>query len=132
MLGILEIDFLQPAHDKQEFERNEQYQRLEAKLKKLHSSYWNEHGDKVGYVSKKAKRPQADDDYTPAASSKQRQAGGSSGYRWRDDFGPQVEEVDEAFEASDDEMGGMRLGVAGVGWERAMWGGSNRVWGGSD
>ena len=49
VVGVVEVDFVQPSHDKQDFERTDAMMRLEAKLKLLAPSYWKEHGRRVGY-----------------------------------------------------------------------------------
>ena len=51
VIGVLEVDFVQPSHDKQDFERTDQMNKLEAKLKQLTPQYWKEHGRRVGYQS---------------------------------------------------------------------------------
>jgi hypothetical protein len=35
VVGVLEANFIEPAHDKQDFERSSLFQRLEARLKKI-------------------------------------------------------------------------------------------------
>lgn len=47
--ALAQVDFVQPSHDKQDFERTDAMMRLEAKLKLLAPSYWKEHGRRVGY-----------------------------------------------------------------------------------
>ena len=49
VIGVVEVDFVQPSHDKQDFERTDAMNRLEAKLKLLTPSYWKAHGRRVGY-----------------------------------------------------------------------------------
>lgn len=39
--GVLEANFIEPAHDKQDFERSSLFQRLEARLKKIVTDYWS-------------------------------------------------------------------------------------------
>ncbi|OAO97123.1 hypothetical protein AXX17_AT4G41430 [Arabidopsis thaliana] len=41
VVGVLEANFIEPAHDKQDFERSSLFQRLEARLKKIVSNYWS-------------------------------------------------------------------------------------------
>lgn len=38
--GVLEANFIEPAHDKQDFERSTLFVKLEAKLKQMVSDYW--------------------------------------------------------------------------------------------
>lgn len=39
-LGVLEANFIEPAHDKQDFERTTILARLEARLVQMQKSYW--------------------------------------------------------------------------------------------
>ncbi|KAL8477846.1 hypothetical protein ACS0TY_029945 [Phlomoides rotata] len=39
-LGVLEANYIEPAHDKQDFERSTLYVKLEARLKQMVSDYW--------------------------------------------------------------------------------------------
>ncbi len=38
--GVLEANFIEPAHDKQDFERTTVFLRLEARLKAMTIEYW--------------------------------------------------------------------------------------------
>ncbi|XP_010526779.1 PREDICTED: protein MICRORCHIDIA 2-like [Tarenaya hassleriana] len=49
VVGVLEANFIEPAHDKQDFERSSLYLRLEAKLKKMLMDYWLSHCHIFGY-----------------------------------------------------------------------------------
>lgn len=40
VIGVLEANFVSPAHDKQGFERTTTLQRLEARLIHMQKSYW--------------------------------------------------------------------------------------------
>jgi hypothetical protein len=40
IIGVLEANFIEPAHDKQDFERSSLYIRLEARLKQMVMDYW--------------------------------------------------------------------------------------------
>ena len=51
VIGVVEVDFVQPSHDKQDFERTDAMNRLEAKLKQLVPSYWKTNGRRVGYMA---------------------------------------------------------------------------------
>ncbi|CAH8345118.1 unnamed protein product [Eruca vesicaria subsp. sativa] len=51
VVGVLEANFIEPAHDKQDFERSSLFQRLEARLKKIVTDYWNSHCHVFGYKS---------------------------------------------------------------------------------
>ncbi|KAI4381743.1 hypothetical protein MLD38_007789 [Melastoma candidum] len=43
VIGVLEANFIEPAHDKQDFERSPLYIRLESRLKQMHSDYVRSH-----------------------------------------------------------------------------------------
>ncbi|KAL3031823.1 hypothetical protein AAZX31_02G049200 [Glycine max] len=49
VVGVLEANFIEPAHDKQDFERSVLFIRLENKLKQMTMDYWREHCHLVGY-----------------------------------------------------------------------------------
>ncbi|KAB1200490.1 MORC family CW-type zinc finger protein 3 [Morella rubra] len=49
VVGVLEANFIEPAHDKQDFERSSQFIRLEAKLKQIVTEYWKSHCHLMGY-----------------------------------------------------------------------------------
>ncbi|KAH7429721.1 hypothetical protein KP509_09G063000 [Ceratopteris richardii] len=51
IIGVLEANFVEPAHDKQGFERTIVLARLEARLVEMQKSYWSKHCHKVGYVN---------------------------------------------------------------------------------
>lgn len=38
--GVLEANFMEPAHDKQDFERSSLFIRLEMRLKQMVAEYW--------------------------------------------------------------------------------------------
>ena len=40
MAGALEVDFIEPAHDKQDFERTAVFIKLESRLKQITMEYW--------------------------------------------------------------------------------------------
>ncbi|XVF17969.1 hypothetical protein REPUB_Repub10bG0171000 [Reevesia pubescens] len=49
VVGVLEADFIEPAHDKQDFERSSLFVRLENRLKQMVNDYWKTHCHLVGY-----------------------------------------------------------------------------------
>ncbi|KAL5699776.1 ATPase morc2 [Ranunculus cassubicifolius] len=51
VVGILEANFIEPAHDKQDFERSALFLKLEAKLKQMNLDYWKTHGHLIGLYS---------------------------------------------------------------------------------
>lgn len=52
VIGTLEVNFIEPAHDKQDFERSPLYNRLATRLKNIVLEYWNLHCHLIGYQSK--------------------------------------------------------------------------------
>ncbi|PWA75347.1 histidine kinase-like ATPase, C-terminal domain-containing protein [Artemisia annua] len=49
IVGVLEANFIEPAHDKQDFERSSLFSRLETKLKQMQMDYWKRHCHFVGH-----------------------------------------------------------------------------------
>lgn len=58
IIGVLEANFVEPAHDKQGFERTSVLARLEARLLKMQKDYWCCHSHKIGYCNHHAKKQQ--------------------------------------------------------------------------
>ncbi|KAH6815751.1 hypothetical protein C2S51_020571 [Perilla frutescens var. frutescens] len=59
VVGILEANFIEPTHNKQDFEKTPVFQKLEARLKDMIQEYWDCHCGLIGYHVKKAPRPMA-------------------------------------------------------------------------
>ncbi|KAJ4973725.1 hypothetical protein NE237_006899 [Protea cynaroides] len=55
-IGVLEANFIEPAHDKQGFERTTVLARLETRLKEIQKDYWSSHCHEVGYAPRRNKR----------------------------------------------------------------------------
>ncbi|KAI5077898.1 hypothetical protein GOP47_0007722 [Adiantum capillus-veneris] len=55
IIGVLEANFVEPAHDKQGFERTVVLARLESRLLQMQKTYWNNNCHRVGYFSAKKK-----------------------------------------------------------------------------
>lgn len=49
VVGVLEANFIEPAHDKQDFERSSLFIRLEARMKQMVNDYWRGHCHFVGF-----------------------------------------------------------------------------------
>ncbi|KAI3777304.1 hypothetical protein L1987_47103 [Smallanthus sonchifolius] len=49
IVGVLEANFIEPAHDKQDFERSSVFSRLETKLKQMQMEYWKKHCHLIGH-----------------------------------------------------------------------------------
>lgn len=65
VVGVLEANFVEPTHSKQDFERTSLFQKLETRLKEMTWEYWDYHCELIGYQRKK--KPQAS--ISPLASS---------------------------------------------------------------
>ncbi|XP_059313151.1 protein MICRORCHIDIA 6-like [Lycium ferocissimum] len=74
VVGVLEANFIQPTHNKQDFEKTPLFQKLEARLKEMTWEYWDYHCGLLGYFPKKFK-PQ--EPITPQASSESGQQHGT-------------------------------------------------------
>ncbi|KAL8140891.1 hypothetical protein V2J09_006912 [Rumex salicifolius] len=55
VIGLLEANFVEPAHDKQGFERTTVLARLETKLVNMQKTYWSTHCHKIGYAPRRNK-----------------------------------------------------------------------------
>lgn len=53
VIGVLEANFVEPAHDKQGFERTTVLQRLESRLNCMQKSYWRSNCHKIGYAPRR-------------------------------------------------------------------------------
>ncbi|KAK1391841.1 Protein MICRORCHIDIA like [Heracleum sosnowskyi] len=54
IIGILEADFVNPAHDKQGFEQTNVLFRLEKRLCEIQKKYWSENCHQIGYANGKS------------------------------------------------------------------------------
>jgi len=50
VIGVLEANFIEPAHDKQDFERTTLLQRLETRLVQMQKDYWSGNAHRIGYA----------------------------------------------------------------------------------
>ncbi|MCL7029337.1 hypothetical protein MKW94_021927 [Papaver nudicaule] len=57
VIGLLEANFVKPAHDKQDFERTNVLSRLESKLAKTQKRYWYDNKGAIGYADPKQDNP---------------------------------------------------------------------------
>ncbi|CAN6234572.1 unnamed protein product [Urochloa humidicola] len=51
VIGVLEANFIEPAHDKQDFERTTLLLRLETRLVQMQKDYWSGNAHRIGYVA---------------------------------------------------------------------------------
>ncbi|XP_034908942.1 protein MICRORCHIDIA 7 isoform X1 [Populus alba] len=56
VIGVLEANFIEPAHDKQGFERTTVLARLEARLVQMQKHYWCTFCHKIGYAPRRNKK----------------------------------------------------------------------------
>ncbi|XP_020592161.1 protein MICRORCHIDIA 7-like [Phalaenopsis equestris] len=56
VIGVLEANFIEPAHDKQGFERTTVLNRLEACLLRIQKTYWLSNCQKIGYAPRRHKK----------------------------------------------------------------------------
>ncbi|KAJ1411869.1 hypothetical protein SESBI_20928 [Sesbania bispinosa] len=56
VIGVLEANFVEPAHDKQGFERTLVLSRLESRLIQMQKNYWGSNCHKIGYASNRTKK----------------------------------------------------------------------------
>ncbi|PHT63198.1 hypothetical protein T459_33007 [Capsicum annuum] len=73
VVGVLEANFIQPTHNKQDFEKTPLFQKLEVRLKEMTWEYWDHHCGLLGYFPKKSLQGPT----TPLVSSASRQQHGT-------------------------------------------------------
>ncbi|TYI52044.1 hypothetical protein E1A91_D12G218900v1 [Gossypium mustelinum] len=56
VIGVLEANFVEPAHDKQGFERTTVLSRLETRLKEIQKLYWTTNCHRIGYAPRRNKK----------------------------------------------------------------------------
>ncbi|XP_048330184.2 protein MICRORCHIDIA 7 [Ziziphus jujuba] len=56
VIGVLEANFVEPAHDKQGFERTTVLARLEARLVQMQKTYWTTNCHRIGYAPRRNKK----------------------------------------------------------------------------
>ncbi|KAA3458212.1 MORC family CW-type zinc finger protein 3 [Gossypium australe] len=56
VIGVLEANFVEPAHDKQGFERTTVLARLEARLVQMQKAYWSINCHRIGYAPRRNKK----------------------------------------------------------------------------
>ncbi|PWA40928.1 histidine kinase-like ATPase, C-terminal domain-containing protein [Artemisia annua] len=80
VIGVLEANFVEPAHDKQGFERTIVLSRLETRLIQMQKTYWRTYCHKIGYaprVNKNNVEREWSPDFSPETSSKKKKAASS-------------------------------------------------------
>lgn len=56
VIGVLEANFVEPAHDKQGFERTTALSRLEARLVQMQKTYWRDKCQEIGYAPRRSEK----------------------------------------------------------------------------
>ncbi|EOA18230.1 hypothetical protein CARUB_v10006721mg [Capsella rubella] len=75
VIGVLEANFVEPAHDKQGFERTTVLSRLESRLVQMQKNYWRNNCHKIGYAPRHGKSGHG---YYQRDSSPENDHGGSA------------------------------------------------------
>ncbi|KAL2492634.1 Histidine kinase [Abeliophyllum distichum] len=57
VVGVLEANFIEPTHSKQDFEKTPVFQKLETRLKEMTQEYWDYHCGLIGYHQVRKKPP---------------------------------------------------------------------------
>ncbi|KAK4569130.1 hypothetical protein RGQ29_004505 [Quercus rubra] len=85
VIGVLEANFVEPAHDKQGFERTTVLARLESRLIQMQKNYWGTNCHRIGYAARRNKKflASADsetslDSLPPPSQSKKKNTASSS------------------------------------------------------
>ncbi|VAH46939.1 unnamed protein product [Triticum turgidum subsp. durum] len=80
VIGVLEANFIEPAHDKQDFERTTLLARLEARLIQMQKDYWSGNAHRIGYVGARSFRsPETGRENSPEGSPGAQPSPGHSG-----------------------------------------------------
>ncbi|KAA8530215.1 hypothetical protein F0562_004924 [Nyssa sinensis] len=69
VVGVLEANFVEPTHNKQDFEKTPLFQKLEARLKEMTMEYWHFHCGLVGYQQVKKPPPASVPSQKPVTST---------------------------------------------------------------
>ncbi|GAA0143975.1 hypothetical protein LIER_04535 [Lithospermum erythrorhizon] len=64
VIGVLEANFVEPAHDKQGFERTTVLSRLEGRLVSMQKTYWSTYCHKIGYAPRRNKKALAEEGFS--------------------------------------------------------------------
>lgn len=136
VIGVLEANFIEPAHDKQGFERTTVLSRLEQRLIQMQKTYWSSFCHKIGYAPRRQKKQVAAEaaaasremssEYSPHKSSRSTSANkdrndsqkrfygkGDNGIEKRAKYSSKSSSSDQAFSAeedSDSELATVRSG----------------------
>ncbi|CAH2070465.1 unnamed protein product [Thlaspi arvense] len=89
VIGVLEANFVEPAHDKQGFERTTVLSRLQQRLVQMQKTYWRSKSHIIGYNPKQGKKSVAEDsedresspEYDPKGSASSRKRTAASSFK---------------------------------------------------
>ncbi|VVB15561.1 unnamed protein product [Arabis nemorensis] len=88
VIGVLEANFVEPAHDKQGFERTTVLSRLETRLIQMQKTYWRSKCHKIGYAQRQGKKSVKDSEdkesspeYDPKGSDSSRKRTAASSFK---------------------------------------------------
>ncbi|KAI5684138.1 hypothetical protein M9H77_05366 [Catharanthus roseus] len=70
VVGVLETNFIEPAHDKQDFERSSLFFRLEKRLKEMVMEYWRGHCHLIGHQPEGRRPPSLQSKNTSESQTK--------------------------------------------------------------
>ncbi|XP_052153103.1 protein MICRORCHIDIA 7-like [Oryza glaberrima] len=79
VIGVLEANFIEPAHDKQDFERTTLLARLEARLVQMQKDYWSGNAHRIGYSGTRAGRSNETEEDAPEVTQSAQQSPYSTG-----------------------------------------------------
>ncbi|XP_015691649.2 protein MICRORCHIDIA 7 isoform X2 [Oryza brachyantha] len=74
VIGVLEANFIEPAHDKQDFERTTLLARLEARLVQMQKDYWSGNAHRIGYIGTRAGRYNETEENSPEVTQSVQQS----------------------------------------------------------
>ncbi|KAI3889027.1 hypothetical protein MKX03_012460, partial [Papaver bracteatum] len=97
VVGALEVNFIQPTRNKQEFEKTTVFQRLETRLKGMTLEYWDKHSELIGYQQRK-KKPSTSEPPLVSKTSNAQNSSKMSCTPTSDDSTPGVEPTSGVFE----------------------------------
>ncbi|XP_020539059.1 protein MICRORCHIDIA 7 [Jatropha curcas] len=80
VIGLMEVNFVEPAHDKQGFERTNGLSRLEARLNAIQKSYWSSNCQEIGYAARRHPKNHNSSNIECTSQSKNKVKGSAKGF----------------------------------------------------
>ncbi|EHA8588303.1 protein MICRORCHIDIA 7 [Cocos nucifera] len=116
VIGVLEANFVEPAHDKQDFERTTILSRLEARLVQMQKTYWSTNCHRIGYAPRRGIKQieSADRESSPEAphsiSQRSKKYASSNGvsHRSKSQNSIKVQSMGKSFSGSNNKAGNAR------------------------